>query len=150
MTILVQCLAFLYSSLWTTRPEVLHYLLAWRRHLFACRNSSLTKLNQGDDTLLVWRQEQDLTLSGGCRCTGQLRDLRDRIVPLLGLIWRHHGRCHECCEPNGAREETDTSNWTRTQRWSDSRPSDTCIDWWISSSGLTITQSNTCPCLWVD
>ena len=53
MTILVQCLAFLYSSLWTTRPEVLHYLLAWRQHLFACRNSSLTKLNRGDDSLLV-------------------------------------------------------------------------------------------------
>ena len=47
----------------------------------------------------------------------------------------------------GGGQETDTSNWTRTQQWSDSRPLDNCVDWWIPSSGLMITQSNAWPCL---
>ena len=153
MTILVtQRLAFLYSCLWTTRPEALHCLSAWRWHLFACRSSSLTKLNQGDDTLFVtlclvagvylsnaeWRVALYWSAEGFTRLHSS--SSRSLLKATWSMPWML--RTKRCM---GGGRETDTSQW-----WSDSRLLDICVDWWIPSSGPTITQSNMWPCLWMD
>lgn len=102
--------------------------------------SLLTKLNHSVSHFAFGNRSMFIS----CWSEGDIVMVTRLLGSVLRSLWRWHGQCHKCCTPGGACQEDErlACQAIKMQQWSDSRLSDTSINWWISSSGRTITQTD--------